>query len=328
MKNVSRQDAHKFELFIKNHEFFLIAGHKEPDGDAVSSCMAVAAIVRHFGKQYQLLSAGPFKRAEVAKHADFFTSEVQFLSNEDIKRTGLIIVDCSEYSRLGDLDGDISGIDTFIIDHHKTASCPENAEFYIDDTSPSCSNIIQQFYELIVGELSKEVAENLFFGVCTDTGFMRYLSPGDGNVFVNISRLVDAGGDPRGTYDKMTGGKAFKTRKLLGVLLEKTELYYNGKLALTYETLDDTQKYGSDGRDSDALYQLLLSVEGVQAVAFLRQESANSCTGGFRSRGNIDVSSVAAKFGGGGHKNASGMSCEGKLDSLIPSVCKEFARIL
>lgn len=328
MKDIAQNDAARFKAFLLGHDFFFIAGHREPDGDAVASCLGVAAMLRHFGKQYQLLSAGPFKRPEISGYASKFSADVQFLSNDDRKKTGLIIVDCSEFSRLGDLNGDIKGIDTFIIDHHKTSGENNEAQSYVDYTSPSTSNLIQQFYEKIIGEVPKDVAEILFFGICADTGFFKFISPGSGNVFSAAARLVDAGADPRGTYDNMTGGKSFKTRKLLGIMLDRVTLYSGGKLAVTYETIEDTQKFGSDGRDSDALYQLLLSVEGVMAVAFLRQETAFTCTGGFRSRDDIDVSAVAAKFGGGGHKNAAGMSCEGKLDTLIPAVCKEFARIL
>lgn len=328
MKTISQETASLLKSFILGHDFFFIAGHKEPDGDAVSSCLGMAAILEHFQKQYQLLSAGPFKRTEISKHASEFSNDVQFLSNDDRKRTGLIIVDCSDISRIGELNGDITGLDTFIIDHHKTAECPENTESYIDSTSPSTANIIQQFYEILIGDVPKNVAQTLFFGICTDTGFFRFISPGDGSVFHAAGRLVESGADPRGTYDAMTGGKPFKTRQLLGVLLSRAEQYFDGKLILTYETLEDTAKFGGDGRDSDALYQALLCVEGVSAVAFLRQDTPNSCTGGFRSRGDVDVSAVAAKFGGGGHKNAAGMSTDGKLDTLIPAVCKEFARIM
>ena len=92
--------------------------------------------------------------------------------------------------------------------------------------------------------------------------------------------------------------------------------------------MEDTHKFGLEGRDSDALYQLLLSTKDVQAAVFLRQDSPTTCTGGFRSLDSVDVSIIASKFGGGGHKNASGMSCEGKIDTLIPSIVKEFARIM
>ena len=92
--------------------------------------------------------------------------------------------------------------------------------------------------------------------------------------------------------------------------------------------MDDTHKLGTEGRDSDALYQLLLSSKDVKAAVFLRQDSPTTCTGGFRSLDDVDVSQIAAKFGGGGHKNASGMSTEGRIETLIPSIVKEFARIM
>ena len=111
-------------------------------------------------------------------------------------------------------------------------------------------------------------------------------------------------------------------------MLERAERYYNGKLAVTWETMEDTKKYGQDGRDSDSLYSLMLDVEGIEAVLFVRQETEHSCTLGLRSREDCDVSAIAAKFGGGGHKNAAGASTEGKIETLVPAILKEFAKVL
>ncbi|MBQ9238203.1 MAG: DHH family phosphoesterase, partial [Treponema sp.] len=144
MKEITRDEAAALETFIVSHDFFFIAGHKEPDGDAICSCLGVAALLEHFDRPYQLLSAGPFKRTELTPYAPLFTADVQFLSNEDRKHTGLIIVDCSELQRLGELNGDVSGIDTYVIDHHRTAACPAGARCYIDDSAPSTANLIQQ----------------------------------------------------------------------------------------------------------------------------------------------------------------------------------------
>ncbi len=162
----------------------------------------------------------------------------------------------------------------------------------------------------------------------TDTGFFRFLSEKDSDALVLISHLIEAGANPKKTYDKINSGKPYSTRKLLGILLDHAELHLDGKLSLTYETMDDTHRFGQEGRDSDLLYQALLSTKGVEAAAFIRQETENTCTAGFRSRDKVDVSSVAKKFGGGGHKNAAGVSCEGRLESLIPAIIKEFARIM
>lgn len=326
MKIISESQITSFKNFINAHETFIIAGHKEPDGDCVSCSLGISYILKHLNKHFQLLNAGPFKRTEIKKYADFFKQEIPFMTLDERNACGLILVDCSEISRIGEIEGDIKGFDTFIIDHHKTAIESENS--IIDSTAPAASCLVQQLYENIVGKPSKEEAQTLFFGTATDTGFFRFLNETDKEVFSSVARLVEAGTSPREIYQDMTGGKGWNTRKLLGIMLTRAERYINGKLVITYETQEDTRKYGQDGRDSDALYTMMLCVEGVEAVVFVRQETEHSCTLGFRSKDKVDVSVVASKFGGGGHKNASGASTEGKIDTLIPSIVKEFSRII
>lgn len=328
MKEITQQDADNLKAFIDSHNFFFIAGHKEPDGDCVSSCLGVAAILDAFGKKYQLLSAGPFKRNEVIRWQNKFSDTMIFQDASERNETGLIICDCSELFRLGEIDGDLKNLDTFVIDHHKTGNIDEKTQGYINPESPACAFLIQVFYEKLVGPVPAEIAKILFFGICTDTGFFRFLTADSAPVFEAVSRLVSYGADPRTTYTEINSGKPYSTRKLLGTLLDKAERYLDGRLVVTYESLEDTKKYGLEGRDSDALYQLLLSAHGVEVAVFLRQDTPSTCTGGFRSQDKIDVSVVAAKFGGGGHKNASGMSCMGRVETLIPQVVKEFARVM
>ena len=325
---ITEQEFNSFKNFINNHNFFIVIGHKDPDGDCISSCLGIAEILKHYNKQYQLLSAGPFKRTEIQKFEKQFTNEMEFLSEEERKQTGLIICDCSEMHRLGEIEGDLKNLDTFVIDHHKTAEIPNNAESIIYSNSPAASLLVQLLYENCVGKLTEKIAKILYFGLMTDTGFFRFLTNKDTETFLASARLVEAGANPRETYDEITSGKSYQSRKLLGVMLNHAETYLDGKLIVTYETLEDTKKYGQEGRDSDALYSALLAVKNVEAVVFVRQETDSNCTAGFRSKDRVDVSSVAAKFGGGGHKNASGLSTQGKIETLIPAIVKEFARII
>ncbi len=325
---ISQEKADELKAFIDSHNFFFIIGHKEPDGDCITSCLGIAAILDHFGKPYQLLSAGPFKRNEVCRWQNLFSSIMDFQDDSERKSSGLFIADCSEIVRLGDIDGDLKGLDTFVIDHHKTSEIGGEIKGYINPEAPACAFLIQLFYEMLIGPVPAELAKTLFFGICTDTGFFRFLTDNSAEVFAAVSRLVSYGADPRTTYREINSGKPYSTRKLLGILLGRAERYLDGRLVITYETLDDTKKWGMEGRDSDSLYQLMLSAKGVEAVVFLRQDTAITCTGGFRSQDKIDVSAVAAKFGGGGHKNASGMSCNGRVETLIPQIVKEFARIM
>ncbi|MCR4949174.1 MAG: bifunctional oligoribonuclease/PAP phosphatase NrnA [Treponema sp.] len=328
MFEISQENTEALKTFILDHDFFFIAGHKEPDGDCITSCLGIAAILEHFNKPYQLLSAGPFKRNEVISWQEKFSATMEFQDDAERKKTGLFIADCSEIIRLGEIDGDLKGLATFVIDHHKTSDLESDVKGYVNAEAPACAFLIQLFYEALIGPVPAELAKILFFGICTDTGFFRFLTETSAEVFAAVSRLVAAGADPRTTYREINSGKPYSTRKLLGNLLNKAERYLDGRLVVTYESLEDTKKWGLEGRDSDALYQLMLSAKGVEAVAFLRQDTPTTCTGGFRSQDKIDVSAVAAKFGGGGHKNASGMSCNGRVETLIPQIVKEFARIM
>ncbi len=329
MQRLTAEQIENFKKFIDSHDFFYIIGHKEPDGDCVSSCLGLADILKKSNKSFKLLNAGPFKRVEIKNYADFFSSEMDFMSSQDIKKTGLFVCDCSELHRLGEIENAVfEELDTFIIDHHKTSECPENTNSIIDSSAPAASLIVQQLYENFIGLIPKETAEKLFFGIMTDTGFFRFLTEKDADSIEQISKLVAAGANPRKTYDLMTSGKAFSTRKLLGIMLDRAKQYIDGKVIVTYETMEDTKKWGQEGRDSDLLYSSLLAVEGAEAVVFVRQETETTCTAGFRSKDKIDVSAIAAKFGGGGHKNASGLSTNGRLETLIPAIVKEFARVI
>ena len=330
MSIITQKDSDSFKDFIQNHNSFIVIGHKEPDGDCIASCLGVAGILDYYKKPYKLISAGPFKRHEIVKFQPQFSSSIDFMDSTERNTTGLIITDCSELSRLGDIDFDFKGLDTFVIDHHKTSGLPENATGYINGNAPAAAYLIQLFYESLIGPLPKELAETILFGICTDTGFFRFLSASEesADVFNASARLTSYGADPRKIYNEINDGKPWSTRKLLGQLLSRAERHLNGRLVITWETLDDTHKLGNEGRDSDALYQLLLSSKDVKAAVFLRQDSPTTCTGGFRSLDDVDVSIIAAKFGGGGHKNASGMSTEGRIETLIPSIVKEFARIM
>ncbi len=326
MNTISETQFENFKQFINSHKAFVICGHKEPDGDCIASSLGLAKILDFYKKPYQILNAGPFKRTETKTFEKLFKNQFVRQTN-NLEDTGLFIVDCSETFRLGDMESQVANLESFIIDHHKTASSDETKSI-IDSSAPAAACIVQQLVEKTIGKLDKETADILFFGLATDTGFFKFLDDKSNDIFILASRLVEAGANPRKTYDFITSGKPFLTRKLLGSTLEKTQSFFDGKLMIATETMEDTHNYGSDGRDSDALYSLLLAVEKVEAVVFIRQETDKTCTLGFRSRDEIDVSAIAACFGGGGHKNASGACTTGTIETLIPKLKQEFGKIL
>lgn len=320
---VLNEHIENFKKFINKHDSFLIVGHKEPDGDSLGSCLAMNELLEKSGKKTVLLSAGPFKRNEIKKYEPFFTDN--FLDENNKKNYGLIVLDCASQDRLGEINIKIDDFDTFVIDHHKTSDQTQNS--IVIPSSPATTCLVQQLFEAIHGEVTENAAKNLFLGFCTDTGFFRFLEDNSSHYFELASRLVKKGANPKKTYTEMTGGKAFSTRKLLGLALLNSKQYFDGKLIITYENLSDTEKYGENGHDSDALYQMLLSVQDVEAVVNIKQETEDNCTAGLRSKDEIDVSKIASVFGGGGHKNASGLSYKTTIKEFIPLLLKEFEKV-
>jgi phosphoesterase RecJ-like protein len=311
--------------FIKTGERFLLAGHKEPDGDCVGSSLALCSALRRLGKKAVPCSAGPFKRTEIIPFAPRFVSVP---SEEERKNARVIIVDCSSPDRTGDLEPHIKDLPLALIDHHSTGVHPgEKTVVYLDPKAPSVTFMVLAVIEALGLTPTAEEAECLLFGLCTDTGFFRHVDETGAETFSAASRLVCAGANPTKTFTENNGGKSFNSRILLGVQLSRAEELFGGRLIYTSEEYEETQRFGLEGRDSDSLYQLLLSAAGVEAIVVVRQETPERCTVGLRSRDQVDVAAIAADFGGGGHKNASGFASPGLIADLKPKIIARFERV-
>ena len=313
----------KLSEFLSAYENFIIAGHKEPDGDCIGSCLAMSFFLKRKNKNCILMSAGPFKRTEVKEYENLFTNKLEISDKINPKTTGLIILDCSGFDRVGEIAELIKDFNYIIIDHHATNTEKSDSSLIMPN-APSTTYLIQSIIEEMEGKLTKEEADALFFGLCTDTGFFRHLDDRSAEVFAHASRLIEAGANPKQTFMKMNGGKKFESRLLISRILNRMKSYYDGKLVISYETYDDLQELGLESRDSDILYQLIQTMEGVEAICIVRQESPTHCSVGFRSLDKVDVSKIASSFGGGGHKQASGLYIEGKFDELIPKFIEAF----
>ena len=310
--------------FIENHDCFYVLGHREPDGDCVGSQLALASFLKGMGKRVHALSSGPFTRSEIVgfegKFRDFAPPE------RDYERTAAIVVDCSSMSRIGIVGETMPKVPVAFIDHHASGELPGDSD-YLDHTAPAVTAMVFLLMEAMGHEPTKEEADLLFFGLCTDTGFFRHVDERGSATFDIAARLVRAGASPKRTFFDINGGKTINSRKLLGEMLLRIEPYYDGKLLVSWVTVKDQQLYGMSSRDTDMLYQLMMSIAGCEACFVVKQEAENQCTVGFRSRETVNVADIAARFGGGGHRLASGLSTQGTVDSVRAKLVEAFASV-
>lgn len=310
--------------FIEQHDCFYILGHREPDGDCIGSQLALASALQSAGKRVHVLSSGPFNRIEILPFESRFKSEVP--AERDFERTAALVLDCSSMSRIGSIAERMPDIPAAFIDHHATAAGAGPYD-WLDESASAVSAMILLLMEAMGHSPSKDEAELLFFGLSTDTGFFRHLDERGSETFRIASRLVDVGVSPKRIFMAINGGRTLASRRMLGELLLRIHPYYEGRLLVSWVTIDDQQKYGMSSRDSDLLYQLMMGIVDCEVCFVVKQETDDMCTVGLRSRDSANVAKIAESFGGGGHRLAAGLSMNGKVDNVVHTLVEAFSSV-
>jgi bifunctional oligoribonuclease and PAP phosphatase NrnA len=297
--------------FLKKYRRYLILGHQDPDGDCLGSELGIARLLEKRGAEAVLYSPGPFRRPEILDYAPLFQNRISADLREEALGAGdtaVLIMDCSTLERIGqDLEKDIRGFPVGVIDHHASGD-----DFgvcrWIEPRAASVTFMVHQLFKALEIPLDREAAEVLFLGLSTDTGFFRHMETGSAEVFRTAADLTDAGASPKKIFQQMHGNRSLESRILLGTLMARTEAYCQGALLVTWETLEDLERFGHDNRDSDTLYQQLQGIRGCEMVVLVREESEGFCSAGLRSNQRVDVGALAQSQGGGGHPRAAGFN--------------------
>ena len=293
----------------------IVVGHVGPDGDCIHSQIAMQKLLQKLGVEVHLVNAGPFARKEIKKYDLLFAPHVD---DQLYARNPLVVmVDCSTIDRIGHIADEISGLTVLTIDHHASGS--KFGDFsYIVPKSYSTSLCVMQLYKALGVELTVEIADHIFFGLATDTGFLKFLGPYRGETFHLMGELVELGVSPNDIFNRMEGGNSLSSQLFLGQLLLRSAPLLNGRLMVTCEEPEDLVKFGKENRPSDALYSHLLGVDDVEVVMYFKITDPETWEIGFRAAHTsaVDVGAISASLGGGGHRKAAGATVRGSLAEL------------
>jgi phosphoesterase RecJ-like protein len=300
---------------IKSCSVAIVVGHVGPDGDCIHSQIATQKLLQRLGVEVHLVNAGPFARKEIKQYEPLFAPHVD---KQLYDRNPLVImVDCSTIDRIGYLGDEIQGLTTLTIDHHASGSKFGDLS-YIVPKSFSTTLCIMQLYKALDVEMTYEIADHIFFGLATDTGFMKFIGPYRGETFHLMGELVELGVSPNEIFNRMEGGNSFESQQFLGRLLQRAQPLLNGRLMVVVEEEQDMQLFKSADRPSDALYAHLLGVDDVEVVLYFKIVEKDIWEIGFRAAHTsvVDVGKISATLGGGGHRKAAGATVNGKLEEL------------
>jgi phosphoesterase RecJ-like protein len=310
---------------LGEHERFLVASHENPDGDALGSLLAMHLALTQLGKESAMFVPGQAP----------LPGEYTFLALDGVHREPpadhaervLVAVDCAKEERLGPDPSLLTDAPVRIdIDHHHDNTRFGDVNLIVPDASSTGEILADVFQELGV-ELTPEIAEPLYVALVTDTGRFQYANTSPKALRL-AADLIEAGADWHKVFQTVYETVQFAKLKLLARALERAEVYAGGRLVISHLRKDDFADVGAVEPYSEGIIDYLRAVEGAYVAALIRQPPSGN---GPRHRvslrasvDEIDVSVIARKSGGGGHRQAAGFSSELSLEDLKRFIVEEF----
>jgi phosphoesterase RecJ-like protein len=302
-----KQELNEIIAVLRSAKSVLIATHVFPDVDALGSQLALGNVLRSLGKQVYLYSEEP---------AHYI---LEFLPGSDRLDIGIpplgrfdcgIALDCGDDLRLGKAKDSLLQVDPFVVIDHHTGHKNFGHFRWVDSTKSSTGEMV---YELITGlgaEIDYETAYCLYSAIVSDTGSFKYASTSADTLRI-AGALVTLGVKPAEIAGKIFDNFTRNRLQLLQEVLATLTLYDDEKLAVIQVTRELYERTGTTAADTELFINYPRSLETVRIAAFIK-EAADIVGVSLRSKGDYDVAAVAQKFGGGGHRNASGFKVAGK----------------
>lgn len=302
---------------LRSEKSFLITSHLRPDGDAIGSQLALASLLEEMGKSVIIVNVDP-----VPDTFHFLPGSDRIINDftsPDYPQVALVL-DSSNLDRTGKAADLVRKAKLIInIDHHIS----NNKFGNINLVEEKASAVGEQIFSIInyLGfSVGKERAVSLYTAILTDTGSFQYVNTSEKTHRI-VSCLLREGVEPVGVAEKVYGRTSFARQKLLGLALTTLKKSERGEISWFRLTREMCKKVEVEDSETNGFISYIQSVKGIELALFFRETSKeNQIRVSFRSKGKIDVNSLARKFGGGGHERAAGCLMEGNIEKVEESI--------
>jgi len=301
---------------FRSHPSFILASHTRPDGDAIGSVLALAEVLDQLGCQADVVFADPIPSSYSTLPNIGRIHHTP--SANDVDPTGTtpaILLECDSIVRTGLLG--LEGRTLINIDHHASGR-PFASVNWIDEHACAVAAMVYHVAVAANVDITPSMATCIYAGILSDTGTFTYSST-TADTFAMVHHLAACGANPsRIARDIYLSNPASKIR-LLGIAL--SNLQCDDDLAWTWVTSEDMDRIGAVAEDCEGVVNYLISIAGVESAVFLREvANADQFRLSIRSKGETDVARIAERFGGGGHRNASGCTLDGPLPVALERI--------
>jgi phosphoesterase RecJ-like protein len=295
---------------IRARRRFVVTSHARPDGDGIGSALACAQILRVMGKDAEVVMHDGVPR--IYQNLPF--AERVLRAETLPANDAVILLECDNVKRTL-LDG-LEGCFLINIDHHASGRNFAHVN-WIDPTVMATAELVFRLARLACVPVDRDIATCLYTALMTDTGSFMFEGTNE-HTFTVARELVLAGADPAHCARHIYFGHSTAKMRLLGAAL--SNLHREGALAWIWVTQEQMQRFGAREEDCEGLVNYALSMADVQVAVFFRELPDRRYRVSIRSKGQVNVSTVAESFGGGGHVCASGCSIDGPLAVAVSRI--------
>src|SRR5437763_8659183 len=311
---------------LLRHDRFLVVTHENPDGAPLGSLLAAALGLRQLGKDAVMYLAGALP---LPREYAFMPLEAQGLVREapgDAAERVLLAVDCAKEERIGDVAA-VNGAPLVLnVDHHHDNTRFGDGNLIVPDAS-STSEVLRDVMRELGVELTPDLAEPLYIALVTDTGRFQYTNTKPKALRL-AAELVEAGADIHAVFQQVYESVEFAKLKLLARALDRAEVLEGGRIVVSHLVRGDFADAGASEPYSEGILDYLRAVEGAELAALIREQlsqGAPTYKGSLRSSiDELDVSAIARRFGGGGHRQAAGFSTDLALTETVEQIREGF----
>lgn len=303
------------DQILKNAKNVGITGHVRPDGDCTGSTLALYNYIRtNYPKTCPKLFL------EETDPAFNYLKGIDEILHEPVKDAGFdvfFVLDCATQDRIKPfIDMFNAAAKTVCIDHHVTN---EGIFADINEIQPDASSTCEVLYGLLdESRINRDIAECLYTGIIHDTGVFKYECTSEKTLNI-AGRLINYGFDFTSIIDNSFYARTFEASKALGIALSKSVLFDDGFGIYSILTPDEVKEVNAAPSDLGGIVEQLRLTAGVEIAALIYSgDGAKKIS--LRSKKTVDVSGLAAKYGGGGHVRAAGFTSFKGYDEILKSI--------
>jgi bifunctional oligoribonuclease and PAP phosphatase NrnA len=323
--NTSEADLAAVAEALRSNDRFIVTTHENPDGDALGSLLATTFALRELGKDADMYLFGEVPIPNEYEFMDF--AGILRGPNPDSSERVVVALDCANERRLGPESALLEMAQLVVdIDHHHDNTRFGKVNLIVGHASSTGEILADVFRELGVS-LTPEIAEALYIAVVTDTGRFQYANT-TAKALRLAAELVEAGADVHRVFQGVYENVAFAKLKLVARALENAEVFEGGRVVVSHLEREDFEHAGAEEPYSEGIIDYLRAVEGTELAALIREPpTANGPTHRISLRtteADLDVSAIARKSGGGGHRQAAGFSSEATIEEITEFIRREF----